>query len=642
MHEVYENPLTTRYASRAMQEIFSQDTRTKTWRKLWVALAESEMELGLPVTQAQVDELRAHIDDIDYEAEARKEREIRHDVMAHVYAYGLVCPNAKGIIHLGATSCYVTDNADVLIYRDALRLVRSKVVEVLRRLRSFALEYKSMPTLGLTHLQPAQLVTVGKRACLWMQDLLMDLEDIDHTLDTTRLLGNKGTTGTQASFLDLMDGDGAKVVDLEKRIAHKMGMDKVFAVSGQTYPRKLDFRIMSALSAVAQSAYKFAQDLRLLQSYREIEEPFEKNQVGSSAMAYKRNPMRSERMCSLSRHVMALNQDAAMTASTQWFERTLDDSANRRIAVSEAFLGVDAILNIMMNVCDGLVVYEKVIRARVMNELPFMASENIMMDAVKRGGDRQQLHEKLRVHSQAAARVVKEEGGKNDLIDRIASDPAFMVTREEIEAILDPANFTGRSEEQVEEFLRDVIRPVLEAFDASVTWNSKDRLVVVTTGSSLVRVYFLDVGQGDATLIDCGETEVLIDGGTNSTGKDVVAAIAPYIDGKLDYVIATHPDADHVGGLDAVLAAFEVGEVIDSGRTADTETYKDYWAAVKAEGVFLRACDEAGRRLALRQPFVKPPPCPSSRPATTGPAATIAASWPSSPAATCRSSSPAT
>lgn len=461
MHETYENPLTTRYASRAMQEIFSQDTRTKTWRKLWVALAESEMELGLPVTREQVDELRAHVDDIDYEAEARKEREIRHDVMAHVYAYGLVCPNAKGIIHLGATSCYVTDNADVLIYRDALRLVRSKVVEVLRRLRKFALEYKSMPTLGLTHLQPAQLVTVGKRACLWMQDLLMDLEDVDHTLDTLRLLGNKGTTGTQASFLDLMDGDGAKVVELEKRIADKMGLNKVFAVSGQTYPRKLDFRIMSTLSAIAQSAYKFAQDLRLLQSYREIEEPFEKNQVGSSAMAYKRNPMRSERICSLSRHVMALNQDAAMTASTQWFERTLDDSAVRRICLPEAFMAVDAVLELYCNVSDGMVVYPRVIARRVDENLPFMATENILMEAVKHGGDRQAVHERIRQHSQAAARRVKEDGLDNDLIERMANDDQIPVSRNEIMATLKAENFIGRCPEQVDEFISEFIDPTI-------------------------------------------------------------------------------------------------------------------------------------------------------------------------------------
>ena len=461
MHEVYENPLTTRYASRAMQEIFSQDTRTRTWRKLWVALAESEMELGLPVNQAQVDELRAHIDDIDYEAVARKEREIRHDVMAHVYAYGLVCPGAKGIIHLGATSCYVTDNADVLIYRDALRLVRAKVLEALRRLRAFALEYKALPTLGLTHLQPAQLVTVGKRACLWMQDLLMDLEDIDHTLDTLRLLGNKGTTGTQASFLELMEGDGGKVVELEKRIAHKMGMDKVFAVSGQTYPRKLDFRIMSALSAVAQSAYKFAQDLRLLQSYREIEEPFEKSQVGSSAMAYKRNPMRSERICSLSRHVMALAQDAAMTASTQWFERTLDDSAVRRICLPEAFMAVDAVLELYCNVTDGMVVYPRVIARRVDENLPFMATENVLMEAVKHGGDRQAVHERIRQHSHAAARRVKEDGLDNDLVERMAADPEIPVSREEIVSTLKAENFIGRCPEQVDEFISGCVDPVL-------------------------------------------------------------------------------------------------------------------------------------------------------------------------------------
>ena len=463
MHEVYENPLTTRYASRAMQEIFSQDTRTKTWRKLWVALAESEMELGLPVTQAQVNELRAHIDDIDYEAEARKEREIRHDVMAHVYAYGLVCPNAKGIIHLGATSCYVTDNADVLIYRDALRLVRSKVVEVLRRLRKFALEYKSMPTLGLTHLQPAQLVTVGKRACLWMQDLTMDLEEIDFALSTLRLLGNRGATGTQVSFMELFDGDGAKVDELEARIARKMGMEKVFEVSGQTYPRKLDFRIMSALSAVAQSAYKFAQDLRLLQSYREIEEPFEKNQVGSSAMAYKRNPMRSERICSLSRHVMALNQDAAMTASTQWFERTLDDSAVRRICLPEAFMAVDAVLELYCNVTDGMVVYPRVIARRVDENLPFMATENILMEAVKHGGDRQAVHERIRQHSQAAARRVKEDGLDNDLIARMADDPEIPVSREEIMATLKAENFIGRCPAQVDEFVTGCIDPVIES-----------------------------------------------------------------------------------------------------------------------------------------------------------------------------------
>ena len=464
MHEVYENPLTTRYASRAMQEIFSQDTRTKTWRKLWVALAESEMELGLPVTQAQVNELRAHIDDIDYEAEARKEREIRHDVMAHVYAYGLVCPNAKGIIHLGATSCYVTDNADVLMLRDALKLVREKVVEVLRRLRAFAWEYKGLPTLGYTHLQPAQLTTVGKRACLWMQDLTMDLEEIDFALSTLRLLGNRGATGTQVSFMELFDG--AKVDELEARIARKMGMEKVFEVSGQTYPRKLDSRVLDALSGVAQSAYKFAQDLRLLQSFREIEEPFEKNQIGSSAMAYKRNPMRSERICALSRHVMALTQDASMTAATQWFERTLDDSANSRLSLPEAFLATDAVLELYANIADGMVVYPKMIARRVNENLPFMATEDIIMESVKNGGDRQEIHERVRVHSQAAAMRMKQDGLESDLLDRIADDPAFPMSREALTALLAPEKYTGRAEEQTERFIKKVVDPILEKQEA--------------------------------------------------------------------------------------------------------------------------------------------------------------------------------
>ena len=463
MKNTYESPLNSRYASPEMQYLFSPDRKFTTWLRLWVALAESEMELGLPITQAQVDELKAHVDDIDYEAARRHEERVRHDVMAHVHAYGDVCPNARGIIHLGATSCYVTDNADVLMLRDALKLVREKVVEVLRRLRAFAWEYKGLPTLGYTHLQPAQLTTVGKRATLWLNELYMDFEEIEHRIGTLALLGSKGTTGTQASFMELLGGDSGKIRQIEQDIAAEMGFTRVVPVSGQTYSRKMDYMVVSTLSGIAQTASKFSYDMRLLQNFKEMEEPFEASQIGSSAMPYKRNPMRCERITSLSRYVMVDTLNTAITAATQWFERTLDDSANRRIAVSEAFLGIDAILNIMMNVCDGLVVYEKVIRARVMNELPFMATENIMMDAVKRGGDRQQLHEKLRVHSQAAARVVKEEGGKNDLIDRIASDPAFMVTREEIEAILDPANFTGRSEEQVEEFLRDVIRPVLEA-----------------------------------------------------------------------------------------------------------------------------------------------------------------------------------
>ena len=406
--------------------------------------------------------MEAHKDDINYDDAQRRERECRHDVMSHVYAYGLQCPKARGIIHLGATSCYVGDNTDVIIMKQGLEIVRRKVLNVMDLLARFADKYKALPALAYTHLQPAPLTTVGKRATLWLNELYMDFEEIEHRIDTLALLGSKGTTGTQASFVELLVGDSRKIRQIEQDIASEMGFTRVVPVSGQTYSRKMDYMVVSTLSGVAQTASKFSYDMRLLQNFKEMEEPFEASQIGSSAMPYKRNPMRCERITSLSRYVMVDTLNAAITAATQWFERTLDDSANRRIAVSEAFLGVDAILNIMMNVCDGLVVYEKVIRARVMNELPFMATENIMMDAVKRGGDRQQLHEKLRVHSQAAARVVKEEGGKNDLIDRIAADPAFMVTREEIEAILDPANFTGRSEEQVEEFLRDVIRPVLE------------------------------------------------------------------------------------------------------------------------------------------------------------------------------------
>ena len=466
MKNTYESPLNSRYASPEMQYLFSPDRKFTTWRRLWVALAESEMELGLPITQAQVDELKAHVDDIDYEAARRHEERVRHDVMAHVHAYGDVCPNARGIIHLGATSCYVTDNADVLMLRDALKLVREKVVEVLRRLRAFAWEYKGLPTLGYTHLQPAQLTTVGKRACLWMQDLTMDLEEIDFTLSTLRLLGNRGATGTQVSFMELFDGDGAKVDELEARIAKKMGMEKVFEVSGQTYPRKLDSRVLDALSGVAQSAYKFAQDLRLLQSFREIEEPFEKNQIGSSAMAYKRNPMRSERICALSRHVMALTQDASMTAATQWFERTLDDSANRRLSLPEAFLATDAVLELYANIADGMVVYPKMIARRVSENLPFMATEDIIMESVKNGGDRQEIHERVRVHSQAAAMRMKQDGLESDLLDRIADDPAFPMSREALTALLAPEKYTGRAEEQTERFIKKVVDPILEKQEA--------------------------------------------------------------------------------------------------------------------------------------------------------------------------------
>ena len=459
--DIYESPLSSRYASPYMLHLFSPDMRFQTWRRLWVELARAEHELGLPITAEQVAELEAHVTDIDYAAAEQREKEVRHDVMAHVYAYGLAAPSAAGIIHLGATSCYVTDNADLILYRDGLRYLRGQILSVLVNLAAFARQYAATPTLGYTHYQPAQPVTVGKRAALWMQDFRSDLEELDHVLATLRFLGCRGTTGTEASFMDLFEGDGAKIDEMNRRIAAAFGFERCFSVCGQTYPRKTDSRILNVLSSIAQSAYRMANDIRLLQHDRQVEEPFEDSQIGSSAMAYKRNPMRCERINALARYVCVDTLNTAMTSSLQFFERTLDDSANKRIAVAEAFLGVDAILNIMMNVCDGLVVYDKVVRARVMNELPFMATENIMMDAVKKGGNRQELHEKLRVHSQAAARVVKEEGGKNDLIDRICADPAFMITREEVEAILRPEQFTGRSCEQVEEYLRDVIRPLL-------------------------------------------------------------------------------------------------------------------------------------------------------------------------------------
>ena len=466
MHDTYETPLNSRYASREMQKIFSPDRKFTTWRKLWVALAESEMEMGLPVTQKQVDELKAHVEDIDYEAARRHEERTRHDVMAHVLAYGDVCPNARGVIHLGATSCYVTDNADILMLRDALTLVREKVLEVIRRLRAFALEYKDLPALGYTHLQPAQLTTVGKRATLWMQDLLMDLEEVNFALSSLKLLGNRGATGTQESFMKLFDGDGEKVDELERRIARKVGMEKCFAVSGQTYPRKLDSRVLGALSGIAQSAYKFAQDLRLLQSFREVEEPFEKGQIGSSAMAYKRNPMRSERICALSRHVMALTQDAQMTAATQWFERTLDDSANRRLSLPEAFLATDAVLELYANIASGMVVYPAMIGKRVMENLPFMATEAILMEGVRLGGDRQELHERIRVHSQAAAARMKQEGKESDLMERIAADPAFPMDHEHLTKLLAPENYTGRAAEQTVNFVKNEVDPALAGHNA--------------------------------------------------------------------------------------------------------------------------------------------------------------------------------
>ena len=461
-HDHYISPFSTRYASKEMQFVFSEDNKFRTWRKLWIALAKAEQKQGLDITDEQIAELEAHKDDINYEDAQRRERECRHDVMSHVYAYGLQCPKAAGIIHLGATSCYVGDNTDVILMREGLEIVQRKLLNVMNLLAKFAEKYKAMPCLAYTHLQPAQLTTVGKRATLWLNELYMDYLEVAHRMASLALLGSKGTTGTQASFMELFGGDSAKIKAVEMDIAHAVGFDKVVPVSGQTYSRKMDYFVVSTLSGIAQSASKFSYDMRLLQNFKEMEEPFEKSQIGSSAMPYKRNPMRSERVSSLSRYVMVDTLNTAITAGTQWFERTLDDSANKRIAVAEAFLGVDAVLNIMMNVTDGLVVYDKVIRQRVMNELPFMATENIMMDAVKKGGNRQELHEKLRVHSQAAARVVKEEGGKNDLVDRIAADPAFMVTREEIEAILQPEKFIGRSAEQVDEFLTDIIQPLLD------------------------------------------------------------------------------------------------------------------------------------------------------------------------------------
>ena len=465
----YESPLSSRYASDEMQYIFSQDKKFSTWRRLWVALARAEMELGLPVTQKQVDELEAHITDIDYEKAAQWEKKLRHDVMAHVHTYGELCPKARPIIHLGATSCYVGDNTDVILMREALELVRDKAVRVLAHLSKFADKYKDLPTLGFTHFQAAQLVTVGKRATLWMNELLMDLEEIEHRISTLALLGSKGTTGTQASFLELFEGDHGKVKELEEKIAKEMGFTAVVPVSGQTYSRKLDYNVVSTLAGVAQSASKFATDLRLLCHLKEVEEPFETSQIGSSAMPYKRNPMRCERICSLARYVIVDVGNPAVTAAAQWFERTLDDSANKRLSVPEAFLAVDAILNIWANVAAGLIVHPKVIEKHVLEELPFMASENILMDAVKRGGDRQELHERIRVLSQEAGYNVKELGLPNDLIDRMAADPAFGMTKEELSAHLDPAAYIGRCKEQVEEFLRVQIEPVLRKYSGALT-----------------------------------------------------------------------------------------------------------------------------------------------------------------------------
>ena len=463
--DTYESPLSARYASKEMKYIFSPDKKFRTWRKLWIALAESEKELGLPITQEQIDELKAHAEDINYEVAQEREKIVRHDVMSHVYAYGVQCPNAKGIIHLGATSCYVGDNTDIIIMTEGLKLIRNKLITVIRNLSKFADEYKALPTLAFTHFQPAQPTTVGKRATLWLQELLMDLEDVEYQLSKAKLLGSKGTTGTQASFLELFDGDHEKCKMLDHKIAEKMGYKACFPVSGQTYSRKLDSQFLNVLAGIAQSAAKFSNDIRLLQHLKEVEEPFEKNQIGSSAMAYKRNPMRSERIGSLSRYVMVDVLNGYFTTATQWFERTLDDSANKRLSVPEAFLAVDGILSLYANVADGLVVYPKVIEQRLRKELPFMATENIMMDAVKkRGADRQQLHERIREHSMAASRVVKVEGGENDLLERIAADEAFGVTLEELEKILKPENYTGRAKEQTEDFLNECIKPVLEKY----------------------------------------------------------------------------------------------------------------------------------------------------------------------------------
>jgi adenylosuccinate lyase len=462
MHDLYENPLITRYASKDMSYIFSDDNKFTTWRKLWIALAEVEKELGLNITDEQISELKNEVSNINYEVAKEREKLTRHDVMSHVHAYGVQCPTAKGIIHLGATSCYVGDNTDVIVMKQGLELVRSKLVQTISNLRDFAVKYKSMPSLGFTHLQPAQLTTVGKRACLWLQELLMDLENIDFQINSLKLLGVKGTTGTQASFLSLFENDHDKVKQLDEKICELMGFkNKYFKVTGQTYTRKQDMLVLNTLSSIAESAYKFSNDIRLLQNMKEIEEPFEKNQIGSSAMAYKRNPMRSERISSLSRFVIINSLNPAITAATQWFERTLDDSANKRITTAQAFLAIDGILNLYINITSGLVVYPKIIEKHILEELPFMATENIIMEAVKKGGDRQELHEKIRVYSMEAGRVVKELGLSNDLIDRICNDPSFELSRKDMDAVLLPENYIGRSKEQVEEFIELEVDPIL-------------------------------------------------------------------------------------------------------------------------------------------------------------------------------------
>lgn len=462
MNDIYESPLNSRYASKEMKQLFSPDKKFKTWRKLWITLAQAEKELGLNITDEQIEEMIKFKDDINYEVAAEREKKVRHDVMAHIYAYGVQCPKAKPIIHLGATSCYVGDNTDIIVMTEAMNIIKQKVLSVIDKLSDFALKYKDMPTLGFTHFQAAQLTTVGKRACLWINDLMMDIENIDFCLSNVKLLGSKGTTGTQASFMELFNGDNEKVKKLDMLIAEKLGFKAVFPVSGQTYSRKLDSIFLNVLSLVAQSCTKFSNDMRLLQHLKEMEEPFEKEQVGSSAMAYKRNPMRSERIAGLARFIISDALNPAITSSVQWFERTLDDSSNKRISVPEAFLAADAILNIYINVSENLVVYPKVIEKHIMEELPFMATENIMMDAVKLGGDRQELHERIRKHSMDAAYVVKSEGGKNDLIDRIAKDSLFKLSLEDINKILKPENFVGRAPQQTEEYITEYVKPILQ------------------------------------------------------------------------------------------------------------------------------------------------------------------------------------
>ena len=460
----YVSPLSERYASKEMQYIFSPDKKFRTWRRLWIALAETEKELGLPITQEQIDELKAHKDDINYDVAKAREKEVRHDVMSHVYAYGCQCPKAKGIIHLGATSCYVGDNTDIIIMTEALKLVRRKLVNVLNELASFADKYKSQPTLAFTHFQPAQPTTVGKRATLWMQEFCLDLEDLNHVISSMKLLGSKGTTGTQASFLELFDGDMEKVGRVDTLIAEKMGFSKCYPVSGQTYSRKVDTRVLNVLAGIAASAHKMSNDIRLLQHLKEVEEPFEKSQIGSSAMAYKRNPMRSERIASLSRYVITDALNPAITSATQWFERTLDDSANKRLSIPEGFLAIDGILDLCLNVVDGLVVYPKVIEKHLMAELPFMATENIMMDAVKAGGDRQELHERILELSMAAGRNVKENGGENNLLELIAADPAFGLSLEDLKKTMEPSRYVGCAPAQVDAFLGQVVKPILEEY----------------------------------------------------------------------------------------------------------------------------------------------------------------------------------